>query len=121
MQASTFGKLKKRKTLHRPEVSGQTGFPSAATHYAEPTIDLHNELVSNQEATFFIRIDGDGYESFAIHHNDVLIVDRSLQARKNDLLLVVIDGDFQVIKAAEKHEEPFQLWGVITYIIHKAR
>ena len=121
MQTLSFGNLKKARSLHRPGVSAQTGFPSAATHYAESTIDLHNELVTNREATFFIRIEGNGFEEFLISHNDVLVVDRSLHPRKNDLILAVIEGEFTVIQVCENHEESFQLWGVITYIIHKTR
>jgi len=121
MQTLSFGSLKKARSQHRPGVSGQTGFPSAATHYAEPSIDLHNELVSNREATFFVRIDGNGFEEFSIWHNDVLVVDRSLYPRNNDLILAVIEGEFTVLQLNENQEEPFQLWGVITYIIHKTR
>lgn len=98
--------------------SVQTGFPSPATHYREPVIDLNKELTSSQDATFYVRIKGNGWENFNIHNQDVLVIDRSLKPRNNNLLLVIIEGDFDVIRLT-KNNSKIELWGVITYIIHK--
>jgi len=122
MEIFSSGKLSKVKNRHAPEVSKQTGFPSPATHYAEPSIDLHKELITNRDATFFVRIDGDELSHHNILHNDVLLIDRSLKPRANDLALVVIDGEFKVIKFPNcSLENEFVLWGMISYIIHYAR
>ncbi len=120
MEVMTAGKLSKSKSKHKAEVSKQTGFPSAATHYAESSIDLNKELVVHQDATFFIRVEGNEMEYFHIYNNDVLLVDRSLIPKNGDLALVVIENDFSVIKITkEKPEHSYTLWGVITHIIHK--
>lgn len=122
MKIFSSGKLNKVKNRHAPEVSKQTGFPSPATHYAEPSIDLHKELIANRDATFFVRIDGDELSYYNIWDKDVLLIDRSLKPKKNDLVLVVIDGEFKVINFPEVFSETeFILWGLISYIIHYAR
>lgn len=122
METFSSGKLNKVKDRHAPEVSKQTGFPSPATHYAEPSIDLHKELIANRDATFYVRIDGDELSHYNIWDKDVLLIDRSLKPKKNDLVLVVINGEFKVIEFPEVFlETGFLLWGLISYIIHYAR
>ncbi len=122
MQLFSSGKLTKVKNRHAPEVSKQTGFPSPATHYAEFSIDLHKELITNQDATFFVRVDGDGLSDYNILDADVLLIDRSLKPEKNDLVLVVMEGEFKVIRFPDHPlENEFILWGLISYIIHYAR
>lgn len=122
MEVSNSGKIKKVENRHAPEVSKQTGFPSAATHYMETPIDLHKELTITKDATFYVRISSDTWSHFNILKNDVLIVDRSLHPHFNELALVVQEGEFTVLRIPfNKQEEEFVLWGVITYIIHYAR
>lgn len=124
MEVTEFGKIKQAKLKHRAEVSMQTGFPSPATHYLERTIDLSEVLVKNKEATFFVRIGGSSWEDLGIYKNDVLIIDRSRSFISGKLALVVKDGAFDVIKfpTSEKNKkmapDTFELWGVITYVIH---
>lgn len=120
MEIKITGKLLISTSKHKPGVSKQTGFPSAATHYTESPIDLNKELVVHQDATYFIRAEGNELEYFHIFNNDVLLVDRSLLPKNGDLALVVIDNEFTVIRITkEEPEKPYSLWGVITYIIHK--
>ena len=119
MKLTTIGKLARKQHRHKPGVSEQTGFPSPATHYLEPTIDLHQELITNADATFFVRVESDKYAHLKIYNHAVLIIDRSTPALKGKLALVVIDGEFSILKVSEAHKT-FTLWGVINYVINKA-
>lgn len=122
MEIISSGKLKKPTYRHAPEVSKQTGFPSAATHYMENPIDLHEELVIHKDATFYIRVGSNAWSSFNILKGDVLIIDKSLTPSFEDVVLAVQDDDFKVVRMGfDKQQEAFVLWGVITYIIHYAR
>lgn len=122
METIASGKLGKIINKHAPEVSRQTGFPSAATHYTETPIDLHAILVTNKDATFFIRIASDEYMDLNILDHDVILVDRSLPTRHNMLALVVVDGAFKILRIPhEPIETDYIVWGMITYIIHKAQ
>jgi DNA polymerase V len=88
----------------------------------EPTIDLNQELVVNRDATFFVRVDGDTFMEHNILNKDVLIIDRSLSASFDALVLVIQEGEFRIRRIPFGFpEEEFTVWGVITYIIHYAR
>ncbi|WP_299766115.1 S24 family peptidase [uncultured Dokdonia sp.] len=122
MEIEVSGKVNVSKNRHQAEVSKQTGFPSAATHYMEASIDLNEELSIHKDATFYVRVKGDTWKGFSILDKDVLIIDRSLQPNFNDLALVVQDGGFKILRIPfDKAQEAFVLWGVITYIIHCVR
>ncbi|GEQ86190.1 protein impA [Patiriisocius marinistellae] len=122
MEDTIIGKIKKQDARHESEVSKQTGFPSPATHYLEPSIDLNKELTQQKDATFYVRVEGDAWSQFSILNNDVLIIDKAITPRAGDLALVVEEGDFNVIYIPlSSSTHSFTLWGVITYIIHKVK
>ncbi|UZH55578.1 peptidase S24 [Salinimicrobium tongyeongense] len=119
MQRLISEKIRKGKDRHRAEVSKQTGFPSAATHYYEPPIDLNNELVYNQDSTFFVRVEGSNWSKFNIWDKDVLIIDRSMELKPDCMALIVKDGEFDIVQFSGESTQPeFLLWGVVTYVIH---
>lgn len=118
----------------------QAGFPSPAEEHIDKTIDLNELLIRHKEATFFVRVEGESMQDANIHTGDVLIIDRSLEAKPDDIILAVINGEFTVKRLvvyngeaflqpenprfAKMKIEPdadFQVWGVVTYVIHKAK
>lgn len=120
MKPERAQKLKKPEDNNRVQRPTQTGFSSPATHYNEPRIDLNAELVSNTEATFYIRVIDDSYIDVGINKNDVLIIDKSLIPKPNQLAVVILEGSFQVKRIGKGFKEEINLWGVITYIIKSA-
>ena len=120
------------------EGSVQAGFPSPADDYMDMDLDLHDHLVQNPSATFCVKAIGESMTDAGIQSGDVMIVDRSLEPENRSIVLAVIDGEFTVkrvnvndnelylmpendtftpIKITE--EMDFQIWGVVTFIIHK--
>jgi len=116
------------------------GFPSPADDYLDKTLDLNELLIAHPAATFFVRVDGDSMQGAGIASGDVLVVDRSLEAVNGKIVLAVLNGEFTVkrirleegrtILMAENSHYPsieineatdFQVWGVVTYIIHRAQ
>ena len=115
------------------------GFPSPATDYIEDQINLNDELIKNKASTFLIRVQGDSMIDHKISEGDVLIVDRSLSLKKNSICVLNFQGELVVKKIIKKKEKYFiiskkntfteeieindsldtQLWGVVTYVIHK--
>ena len=115
------------------------GFPSPADDYLDMDLNLHDYLVQHPAATFCVRAVGDSMVDAGIHSSDVMVVDRALKPKNNDIVLAVINGEFTV-KRIKKNENElylmpanenyrpvkitqemnFQVWGVVTFIIHKA-
>lgn len=115
-----FGEAKlveKSKKSFRVVRSTQTGFASPATHYTEPRIDLNDVLVANPSATFYVRVVDNSFSELNILEKDVLIIDKSLIPKNNQLAVVIQDGNFNIIRIDSDSKEEIQLWGVITYII----
>ena len=107
-------KSKKSYRVARPK---QTGFSSPATHYTEPRIDLNDVLVVNPSATFYIRVIDNSFSELQIFENDVLIIDKSLTPKNNQLAVIIKDGCFNIALIDMDSKQKIQLWGVITYII----
>lgn len=120
--------------------SVQAGFPSPADDYVEKTLDLNDHLIDHPAATFFVRVSGDSMMGAGIHHDDILVVDRSLQPKDRDIIIAVLNGELTVkrLKVGEGgtilrpenpdypdisiHEEmDFCIWGVVTSVIHRFR
>jgi DNA polymerase V len=115
------------------------GFPSPATDYIEEQIDLNKELIKKPSSTFLIRVQGNSMIDHKITEGDVLIVDRSLTLKTNSVAVLNFEGELVVKKIVKKKEKYFllskknnstkeieintklntQLWGVVTYVIHK--
>jgi DNA polymerase V len=113
--------VKKPKNNYRVERPTQTGFSSPATHYNEPRIDLNKVLIDNPSSAFYIRVVGNSFADFNIYENDVLIIDKALIPKKDQLAIVIQDDEFKIIKIEKQHPIKVQLWGVITYIIKSVK
>lgn len=121
------------------DVGVAAGFPSPADDHLERPLDLHELLVEHPAATFFVRARGDSMVGAGIQSGDMLIVDRSLHAASGAIVVARIDGEFTVkrfvqekkrIRLVAEHpgfppievtqDSDFQVWGVVTYVIHRA-
>ncbi|MES2573595.1 MAG: translesion error-prone DNA polymerase V autoproteolytic subunit [Bacteroidota bacterium] len=114
------------------------GFPSPAADFMENSIDLNKALSENPLATFYIRVNGNSMIDAGINHEDVLVIDRSLEPQNNKIAICFIDGEFTVkriklekdclylmpenpnyspIKVTEENQ--LIIWGIVTYVIKK--
>ena len=114
------------------------GFPSPADDYLDLPIDLNEFLIKHPAATFYVRVKGNSMEGAGIRNGDLLIVDRAEEPRNKSIVLGIIDGDFTVKRIKKKGSDlylmpdnpefkpikinenmDFQVWGVVTYVVHK--
>ncbi|MGH7261315.1 MAG: LexA family protein [Nitrospiraceae bacterium] len=113
------------------------GFPSPADDYLEGKLDLNQHLIKHPAATFFVRVTGDSMTGAGIHSGDLLIVDRSLEPADNSVIIAIVDGELTVKRLCQRQgrfvllpdndkyppvdirEDAFEVWGVVTHVVHK--
>lgn len=112
------------------------GAPYPADDHVEERLDLSQLMVKRPESTFFVRVEGESMIDAAINPGDLLVVDRSLTARHKDIVIALVEGDFTVkvlhkrpalrlvsrnTNAPTEIDEPFEIWGVVLWVVHKVR
>ena len=109
---------------------------------SEQTLNLNELCVQHPAATYFVRASGDSMIDAGIHCDDVLVVDRSITARDGDIVVASLDHSFTVKKlelsttirllpmnkadsdyqAQEiDQESEFDVFGVVTFVVHAVR
>lgn len=83
-------------TVPMTEGSVQAGFPSPAESYEEDAIDFNELLIDCAPATFVIRAMGESMINAGIAEGDLLVVDRSREARSGDIVIMRINNEFTV-------------------------
>ena len=124
------------------EVKVVAGFPVPLDNDEKAqAIDLIRMLCPHPLSSYLIRVEGDSMIDADIHSGDILIIDKSernpserqaalcelngeytikfVHRRGEQLLLVPANPDFPEIPVREG--DSFNVWGVVTYTIHKPR
>ena len=115
----------------------RAGFPSPADDHVETRLDLNDYMVKHPAATFFVQVAGDSMVNAGIFEQDLLVVDRSLEATSGRIVIAVVNQEltvkrFQKTKTgceliAENPAYPpivleqgdeLHIWGVVTHVIH---
>lgn len=136
----TLYRRQPRKALPLPLFSTRisAGFPSPADDYIEKPLDLNDLVVQHPLATFYVRVQGDSMQGAGIHTGDILVVDRAIAPTHGKIVIALLEGEFTVkqihIKGGKMALLPanpayaplpieegsdFQVWGVVTYVIHR--
>ena len=76
--------------------SVSAGFPSPAQDHVEQTLDLNELCIARPSSTYFVRVQGDSMILAGIHPGDLLVVDRSVQARHGDIVIAGLHGELTV-------------------------
>jgi DNA polymerase V len=133
-----FLKIKKEESLGQWLI-GQgisAGFPSPADDFKEVRISLDEELVNNNESTFYARVSGDSMENAGLSDGDLIIIDRSINPENKKIAVCYIDGDFTVKRIIKRGSKLYLkpeninykeielkdgnqliIWGIVTYVI----
>lgn len=72
------------------------GMPSPAEDHVDETLDLNDYMVRRPDSTYMLRVEGESMKDVGILPNDILVVDRSLNAVHNKIVIAAIDGELTV-------------------------
>ena len=116
------------------------GFPSPVDNQPEGTLDLNRHLIDCPAATFFVRARGLAMPDAGIYSGDLLIVDRSLESRSGDIVIVaepdgfsakrligepvpgtVGSGNSRFTDYPTDPESSGEIWGVVPYSVRSHR
>lgn len=116
------------------------GFPNPAEDTEQEGLDLNELVIKHPAATFYMRVEGSSMEGANIYSGDIVVVDKALEPRSNDIVVAYIDGEFTLKRFRHKGnkgylvpenpeyqpleitaESDFRVWGVVSYIIHATR
>ncbi len=114
------------------------GFPSPAEDFKELKISIDQEVVKNESATFFARVDGQSMQGAGLDDGDLLVIDRSQEPENGKIAVCFIDGEFTVKRLKVKNdciylmpensrykalkvtsENQLIVWGIVTYVVKK--
>lgn len=113
------------------------GFPSPADDSEQQSLDLNEYLIKHPTSTFFVKVAGSSMINAGIHHNDMLVVDRSLEPLNGKIIVAAVNGELTVKRLSKEknkiqllpeneaftpididEETHLHIWGVVTSVIH---
>lgn len=125
------------------EMGIQAGFPSPAQDYIDKSLDFNRELIDHPAATFYAKVIGSSMIDAGISEGDIVVIDRAVDPRQDDIVVVYLDGEFTIkyIDFSEIHSNriwlrpanpdfhpikvvasaEFRVWGVVVKVIKNFR
>jgi DNA polymerase V len=101
-----------------------TGFQSACAEFAQKPLSLDERYLVNRPSLFIIEVSGDS-KGLGIQKGDKFLIDRSLKPRDGQLVLLVLNNEFQLQRFSRKMlqgQDPESgdfVWGVITTLLRE--
>ena len=129
-------KKEKKNAFSRRRNFCRISFP--ADDFKELRISIDQEVVRNEESTFYARVSGESMQGAGLDNGDLLVIDRSLEPQNDKIAVCFIDGAFTVkrlkvevncvyLMPENKNYEPIKvspedelfIWGIVTYVVKK--
>ncbi|KOY52059.1 LexA family protein [Polaribacter dokdonensis] len=134
--------FKPEQSLHEGALLIDTGisagFPSTTEDIVGEKISLDDTLVRNKDTTFYAKVRGQSMINAGLNHDDLLVIDRSLEPADKKIAVCYIDGEFTVKRLRVQNNEiwlqpenpnypiinitednDFMIWGIVTNVIKK--
>ena len=116
----------------------QAGFPSPALDYTEDALDLNQYLIKHKAASFMFSVEGQSMRDAGIVDGDKVVVDRSIEAKHNHIVIAVVEGDYTIKRLYKRRERielraenpafqpivftefsKLEIWGVVVGVVRR--
>jgi SOS regulatory protein LexA len=138
LEKDATGKLLPGRTFYDLPILGTVtaGFPSPAEEELTDTMSLDEFLITNKEATYILRVNGESMIEAGILPGDMLLVERGAEPRDGDIVIAQVDREWTMkyfrkrgravfLEAANKDFKPIypteelQIAAVVRAVIRK--
>ena len=72
----------------------QAGFPSPAEEETQDLMSLDEYLISNPQATFLLKVEGDSMIDAGIRPGDLVLVQKNLSPKQGDIVVARVDNEW---------------------------
>ncbi len=112
------------------------GLPDMADDHVDKTINLASYMIKNPDDTFCVQVQGESMINAGIDPDDILVVDRKLEARNGKIIVAAVNGELTVKRLRKDSEQlllmpendnydpiiidedtDFHIWGVAINIV----
>jgi DNA polymerase V len=94
-----------RKVQHRAQQI-VSGFKSPADDYLEGRLDISDILVVDPHCTFYFKMDTNCMSGSGIKEGSLLIVDKSLKASKDSIVIASVQGELLCRRLVKENDKP---------------
>jgi SOS regulatory protein LexA len=98
VEKDAAGKLLPGRLFHAVPLLGTVtaGFPSPAEEELADTMTLDEYLITNKEATYLLKVDGESIIEAGILPGDLLLVERGVDPRDGDIVIAQVDREWTI-------------------------
>ena len=112
------------------------GFPSPALDFIDLSIDMNKHLIKRPSSTFYGRVKGQSMKDVGITDGDLLVIDKSIPPKNDQIAVCYVDGEFTIKKIKFEQDicwlipandayqpirvtsqNDFLIWGIVTHVI----
>jgi len=109
LEKDATGKLLPGRSFSELPILGTVtaGFPSPAEEELADTMSLDEFLITNKEATYILKVNGESMIEAGILPGDMLLVERGAEPRDGDIVIAQIDREWTMKYFRKRGREVF--------------
>lgn len=103
------GKLVPTRMFDEVPVLGlvEAGFPTTAEESTSDTMSIDDYLIEKKESTYILEVKGDSMIEAGICEGDLVIAERTQNAREGDIVIAEVDGGWTMKYLRKKNGKPY--------------